>query len=191
MSESGKIDSSLWVERYADRMYRFALARVRNADAAEEIVQAAFLAALQSQGSFAGQSSEKTWLFGILKHKIMDYFRELKKRQSLDLAAEDVSDSHENAYNRDGTWKTPPGDWGLDPEKAAENKQLAAALLRCMEELSDKLRRILILREVDGRDTDEICKDLGIQPTNLWVILHRARSQMRKCLEIRWFKNTR
>lgn len=190
MSESEKIDASLWVERYADQMYRFTLARVRNSDAAAEIVQSAFFGALQSQRSFAGQSSEKTWLFGILKHKIMDHFRELKKQQNFDLIREDDPDPYKDAYTHDGKWKTPPHDWGSDPEKAAENKQLAAALVKCMEGLSEKFRSILILKEVDGCSSEEICKDLDIQPTNLWVILHRARNQMKKCLEVRWFKNT-
>lgn len=180
-----KIDTSLWVDRYGDTMYRYTLVRVQDSGAAEEIVQTAFFAALQAKESFAGRSSEKSWLFGILKHKIMDHFRAKKKTFSLDLSSEDPADPY--SYDAAGHWKQLPQNWNIDPEKAVENKQLAEALSSCLEGLSEKFRRIFILREIEGLSSEEICNEFNIKPTNLWVMLHRARNQLKKCLEARWF----
>lgn len=183
MDEKPEIDSEQWVERYGDALFRYTLVRVKDPVAAEEIVQTTLLAALQAKSSFAGKSSEKSWLFGILKHKIMDHFRSLKNRRSHELTPDDDTDPYENAYNEDGHWVSPPRSWEVDPEKAAENAQLLEALNLCLEGLSDKFRNIFIMKEIEGMPSEDICKEMGIQPTNLWVILHRARNQLKKCLE--------
>ena len=184
-----EIDSSQWVDLYGDLMYRYTLVRVKDASAAEEIVQVTFFAALQATGSFAGRSSEKSWLFGILKHKILDHFREIKKNRPLDLNLQDDQDPFE--YDQNGHWKKMPQNWQLDPEKSAENQELTEALATCMDGLSDKFRQVFVLKEIEGLSTEEICKDFDIKPTNLWVILHRARNQLKKCLEIHWFDQKR
>jgi len=181
------IDSDLWVEKYGDMMYRFALVRVKNQDVAEEVVQSALVGALQSQKSFQGRSSEKSWLFGILKHKIMDHFRAAKKYQTYDLSSDDGADPYERAFDKSRHWHMPVQNWNLDPEKAAQNRQLVAALSLCLDKLSDKYRRIFVMREVDGVGSEEICNEFNIQPTNLWVMLHRARNQLKICLETQWF----
>ncbi len=178
------VNSDLWVDRYGDMMYRFTLVRVKNPDSAEEIVQVTLLAALQAKGSFQGRSTEKSWLFGILKHKILDHFRELKTQRTFELMPEDGSDLLENAYLPDGHWINLPKNWDTDPHKAAENRQLVEVLAKCMDKLSDKFRNIFVLKEIEGLASDEICKEMDIKPTNLWVILHRARHQLRKCLEM-------
>lgn len=177
------LNSDLWVDRYGDMLYRYTLVRVKNPDSAEEIVQVTLLAALQSKGSFQGRSTEKSWLFGILKHKILDHFRELKTQRTYEITLEDGSDPLENAYHADGHWLEAPKNWDTDPHKAVENKQLVEAMALCMDRLSEKFRNIFVLKEIEGMDSDEICKEMDIKPTNLWVILHRARNQLRKCLE--------
>jgi len=171
------------VERYGDALFRYTLVRVKDPVAAEEIVQTTLLAALQAQNSFAGKSSEKSWLFGILKHKIMDHFRSLKSQRSHELTPDDDTDPYENAYNENGHWVSPPRSWEVNPEKAAENSQLMEALNLCLEGLSDKFRNIFVMKEIEGMSSEDICKEMDIQPTNLWVILHRARNQLKKCLE--------
>lgn len=183
MDEKPEIDSEQWVERYGDAMFRYTLVRVKDPVAAEEIVQTALVAALQAQHTFAGKSSEKSWLFGILKHKIMDHFRSIKNQRNHELTPEDDADPYENAYNENGHWVSPPRSWEVDPEKAAENTQLLEALNHCLEGLSDKFRNIFVMKEIEGMSSEDICKEMGIQPTNLWVILHRARNQLKKCLE--------
>ncbi|HAX47296.1 MAG TPA: sigma-70 family RNA polymerase sigma factor [Nitrospinaceae bacterium] len=178
------LDSDLWVDRYGDLLYRYTLVRVNDPDAAQEIVQVTLLAALEANKSFEGRSSEKSWLFGILKHKILDHYRRLKKYKTFDLLPEDDTDPFD--YQPDGHWKSLPIDWKLDPEKAAENTQLVRALAGCMDKLPEKFRRIFVLKEIEGLSSDKICNEFNVKPTNLWVILHRARNQLKKCLEIHW-----
>ena len=170
-------------------MYRYTLVRVRDQVMAEEIVQNTFFAALQSAGSFAGRSSEKSWLFGILKHKILDHFREVKKNQTYEISPPEDQDPFE--YDTSGHWKEMPGNWNLDPEKSAENQQLTQALAHCLDNLPEKLREVFVLKEIEGLDSEQICKDFNIKPTNLWVILHRARNRLKKCLETHWFHSNK
>jgi len=177
------LNSDLWVEQYGDMLYRYTLVRVKDPDAAEEIVQVTLLAALQAKDSFQGRSTEKSWLFVILKHKILDHFRDLKNHRTYELTSEDGADPLENAYLQNGQWANAPKNWDTDPYKAAENSQLVEALSMCLDKLSEKFRNIFVLKELEGLPSEEICKEMGIQPTNLWVILHRARNQLRKCLE--------
>lgn len=180
------IDANQWVDRYGDLMYRYTLVRVKDQEAAEEIVQVTFFAALQATHTYAGRSSEKSWLFGILKHKIMDHFRDIKKNRSFDLSPEDDPDPGE--YDPTGGWKKIPQNWRLDPEKSAVNQELTEKLALCLDGLSDKFRQIFVLKEIDGVSTEQICNEFNIKPTNLWVILHRARNQLKNCLEIHWFE---
>ena len=179
------LNSDLWVDRYGDLMYRYTLVRVKNTDTAEEIVQATFFAALQSQDRFEGRSTEKSWLFGILKHKIMDHFRQAHRERSLDLLPEDDPDPC--TFDSTGHWNQMPKSWGMTPDQAAENRQLQEALKTCMDRLSDKFRQVFVLKEIEGLDTQNICNEFNIKPTNLWVILHRTRNQLKKCLETHWF----
>jgi len=158
--------------------------RVNDPDAAQEIVQVTLLAALESNKSFEGRSSEKSWLFGILKHKVLDYFRRLKKYKTFDLLPEDDTDPFD--YQPDGHWKALPVDWELDPEKALENTQLVKVLARCMDKLPEKFLRIFVLKEIENLSSEEICNEFNVKPINLWVILHRVRNQLKKCLEIHW-----
>jgi len=187
MDTPEKLDSNMWLDNYGDMMYRYTLVRVRDPDAAEEIVQVALLAALQAQDSFQGRSSEKSWLFGILKHKIIDHFRAAGKQISLDLLPGDPGDPYEKAYDHTGRRHSPSSNWNLDPESAAQNQQLVVALSKCLDKLSDKYRKVFIMREVEGLSANEICNEFNIQPTNLWVLLHRARNHLKKCLEPHWF----
>jgi RNA polymerase sigma-70 factor (ECF subfamily) len=187
--DNQEIDANQWVERYGDLMYRYTLVRVKDQGAAEEIVQVTFFAALQATHSYQGRSSEKSWLFGILKHKILDHFREIKKTRSFDLSPEDDQDPCN--YDSAGHWKKIPQNWRLDPEKSAVNQELTEKLMFCLDGLSDKFRQIFVLKEIDGASTDQICNEFNIKPTNLWVILHRARNQLKNCLEIHWFDKQR
>ena len=181
------INPNNWVELYADMMYRFALVRVKDPDAADELVQATFFAALKSQHTFAGKSYEKTRLFGILKHKVMDHFRNLKKHISTDLNSNE--ESGRIHFDSEGHLTPGPGKWNIDPEKAAENNELAKVLAACLEGLPEKFHKLFVLKEMDGLSSDEICKEFNIKPTNLWVILHRTRNQLKLCLESNWLNS--
>ena len=183
------IDSSQWVDRYGDMLYRFALLRVKDAEQAEEIVQIALLAALQAKDKFSGRSSEGTWLVGILKNKIMDHFRQVKRSKTCDLELNDDRDVCESDFDGKGHWQALPVRWGINPQKAVEDEELGRFLSTCMNELSDKFRQLFILREIEGMESEQICEEFAITPNNLWVMLYRARNQLKKCLELHLLEN--
>lgn len=176
MDQLQTLDPEVWVEQHGDYLFRYALFRLRDPDLAESLVQETFLAALHSQEKFAGRSSERTWLVGILKHKIIDYFRRSSREQS-----------EEEFFNERGYWKVEPEEWRLDPSAVIENQEFWRALTHCVSELSPRLANAFLLREVDGLSSEEVCKTLNISAPNLWVMLHRARLHLRQCLEKHWF----
>lgn len=183
------INSQQWAERYADGMFRFALLRVNDEEHAEDIVQNTFLTALKAKDSFAGLSSEKTWLFGILKNKIMEHYREKKKNQKYGLSLEDNHDPCESDFDGKGHWQSFSFHWGTDPEKAVVDKELLQIFWGCMNTLSPKFRELYVLREIEGCDSETICSESDITPNNLWVILHRARNLLKKCMEVHLSEN--
>ncbi len=186
MGKPEPIDPADWVERYGDYLFRYAMVRVRNRSAAEDLVQETFLAALSDRGAFAGRSSESTWLVGILKHKIADHFR----RQSREGSFPDGDPEgriEEGLFDASGHWASGPSDWGTNPADLFRQKEFLDQLAGCLSDLSPKHANAFTLREIEGFGTAEICKVLDISETNLWVILHRARMLLRRCLEIRWF----
>lgn len=179
-----------WLAEHGDYLYRYALARLRDPHLAEDAVQETLLAALAGSG-FAGKASPRTWLTGILKHKIMDQFRRRQREVPLDqpemLAAEDagMDDFFEGRH-----WREPPQDWG-DPAGLLQQDQFLEVLQQCLQRLPPALARIFLLREVEESASEEICKELGITPTNAWVMLYRARMGLRKCLEMHWLGGER
>jgi RNA polymerase sigma-70 factor (TIGR02943 family) len=182
MSEE-TLDPEKWVENYADMLYRYTLVRVKDPDVADELVQVTFFAALKSQHTFASKSTEKTWLFGILKHKTMDHFRSTKKNINVDITD---TDADRIQFDTTGHMTPSPNNWNVDPEKATENKELAQVLAKCMNGLSEKFHRLFVLKEIEGLSSEEICKEFNVKPTNLWVMLHRARNQLKLCMESNW-----
>ena len=180
-------DPASWVDLHGDVLYRFALLRVQDPHVAEDLVQETFVSALQGVDRFAGGSAVRTWLIGILKHKIIDYFRKTSKEiASTDLALLD-EESGSEAANRLADARTERRQWRETPDNLLENKELWMAFTACLDGLSPTFRRAFTLREMDGFSTAEICKILDITSTNLWVILHRARGKLRDCLEATWF----
>ena len=173
-----------WLEQHSDYLYRFALARLRDPHLAEDVVQETFLAAIKSP-SFAEQSAPRTWLTGILKHKIIDVMR----KNVREIAASDLIDDDDanvdDFFDDAGHWTDKPLKWDM-PENALEQKQFLGVLQSCMDKLPAKSAQIFMLRDVQETDNEEICKELNISPTNAWVMLYRARMGIRKCLEINW-----
>ena len=167
-----------WAEAYGDDLLRYAVLRVGDRDTALDLVQDTFLAALKARESFSGRSAPRTWLVGILKHKIIDHFR----RGARDPAAPGT-DPGEDLFDAKGRWKIPPAAWRDDPSEALGRQQFWATLQRCLTHLSPKMSSAFTLRELEGLATEELCNVLSVTPTNLWVILHRARLGLRRCLE--------
>lgn len=190
MTDNPLSDPHRWVDSYGDVLYRFALVRVRDRDIAEELVQDTLLAALQAKERFAGQSSERTWMVGILKHKMIDYFRRTTREpiHSTDRPDDESPDS--STFEADGHWKpgtTAPSEWLDHPDSLLERKQFWDALTACLGKLPPRTAQAFTLREVDEVETDDICQMLCLTPSNLWVILHRARKQLRQCLDSHYF----
>lgn len=167
---------------------RFALLRLRDRSAAEDAVQEALLAAIQGASRFAGQSSVRTWLIGILKHKIVDGLRKSAREPLSQLSASEASAEDLDAYfEAGGHFVDPPGAWE-DPERAFEERRFFEALERCLASLPKAAASAFTLRELMGLNTEEICKELGISASNCWVMLYRARMSLRACLEHTWFQ---
>ena len=173
-----------WLNEHGDFLYRFALARLRDPHLAEDVVQETFLAAIKSP-SFAEQSAPRTWLTGILKHKIIDVMRKNVREVAASSLMPDEDANMDEFFDEKGHWVDKPQQWDM-PEDALEQKQFLGVLQTCMERLPPKLAQLFMLRDVQETDNDEICKELNITTTNAWVMLYRARMGLRKCLEINW-----
>jgi len=168
-------------------LLRVAQRQLRDTALAEDVVQETLVAALSSRDGFSGRSSIKTWLTGILKHKIVDAIRQKQRHPSVTLSDEDTClDEFDPLFRNDGTWEAPPADWG-DPENALSRQEFRVILERCLDRLPANTARVSTLREVLDLESDEICKELAITANNLWVILYRARMALRHCLEQAWF----
>jgi RNA polymerase sigma-70 factor, ECF subfamily len=174
---------------HAQRGYllRVAVLQLRDSDLAEDVVQDTLLAALQGAGGFSGRSSLKTWLTGILKHKIVDAIRKKGRGPIISSLDEECQiDDFDALFDELGHWENPPATWG-DPEGELSRRQFFDVVDFCLEKLPPNTARVFMMREVMELDGDEICKELSITSTNLWVILYRARVALRQCLEQNWF----
>ena len=173
------------VETLRPQLLRFARTQLRNEAWAEDAVSETVLAALEKPHAFTGQSQIKTWLVGVLKHKVVDQLRR-HTREATILSDEDGTDLDELLFDATGHWREAPRDWG-DPEASCNRRQFFEVMEACMELLPPTQARVFMMREWLELETGEICKELQITPTNLWVLLHRARLRLRDCLQTRWF----
>lgn len=174
-----------WVDLYGDYLYAYAYRRTQDETVAEDLVQETFLAALSARDAFQGRSSEKTWLTGILKHKILDRFRKTYQEVPHD-DIELQADRMDEIFDQKGHWQVGPAKWEANPQQHYEQKKFMEAVAQCLKGPPQRLSQAFVLRELDGLSTQEICKVLKVSETNLWVMLHRARMYMRQCLEQKW-----
>jgi len=170
-------------------LLRFARLQLRNETWAEDAVSETVLAALSKPQSFGNRSQFKTWLIGILKHKIIDILRQRSREVALD--SEDGADGQEEldalVFKADGHFAQAPADWG-NPEQELNSRQFFAVLEACTEKLPPSMGRVFLMREWLELPCEEICKELKLTSTNLYVQLHRARLRLRECLELNWFQ---
>jgi RNA polymerase sigma-70 factor, ECF subfamily len=170
------------------QLLRFARLQLRSEAQAEDAVQEAMLAALAGAGKFAGASQAKTWVFAILRNKIIDELRRRAREGNVaDYAPDDEEgDDFDELFDQRGHWAESPATWG-DPESTLENSQFWTVFEACLDGVAEKPGRVFMMREILGLETEEICKELGISTSNCWVLLHRARLGLRECLSQRWF----
>ncbi|MFH6974418.1 sigma-70 family RNA polymerase sigma factor [Neisseria sp. 23W00296] len=170
---------------------RFATVQLRDKTLAEDLVQETLAAAWDKQSQFGGKSGLKTWVMAILKNKITDHFRSSRTTLSLDSLQEEneaIDQAYRACFDADGHWleSASPAAWH-EPESSIEQQDFFRILEHCMDGLPADTARIFYLREVMGMDVDEICREFAISKDNCYVILHRARNGLRRCLQMRWF----
>lgn len=178
-------DPTRWLDAHGDYLFRYAMKHLRDAASAEDVVQETLLAAYQARDRYSGNATERTWLIGILKHKIADLFRKRSREVPL---ADYQTDSQEPAsqlFDERGEWIASQAAWG-DPDAMLEQKRFWETFARCFDNLSPKLSAAFSLREFSGLSIEELCDTLNISPNNCSVMLYRARIALKECLEIRW-----
>jgi RNA polymerase sigma-70 factor (ECF subfamily) len=169
-------------------LFRYALLQLRDDQLADDAVQETLLAAWQSASNFEGKARLRTWLIGILKHKIADHWR----RSTPEIIASEITprddgDTDEDDFFMDnGHWNGGPSTWS-DPEAALKQQEFWTIYETCQNNLPPKMAQVFMLRELVGLEADEVCRETGLSDANYWVIMHRARLRLRECLEIRWF----
>jgi RNA polymerase sigma-70 factor (ECF subfamily) len=174
-------DPEEWVSRYGDALYRYALSRLRRSHEAEEAVQEALLAAFKARKKFQGKSRPLTWMTAILKSKILDRYRAASRE-----AVETDPAELDAWFDANGHWRKSPRRWG-DPAAFAERAEFWRVVRDCLGKLPARMAEAFTLRTLDEQPADEVCEELAISPGNLWVLLHRARLRLVRCLEINWF----
>ena len=183
VSFTPKVDPHRWVDDHGDCLYRYALVRVRTPEVAEDLVQETLLVAVRSKDNFAGRSSERSWLVGILKNKIIDYYRKLGRETSFtDL--EFLEDEYSHKFVEQGFWNhhLGPHEWRPEADEVMHKGEFWQTMRDCLSKLPQRVADVFMLGEMDNMPSKEICKTLSISESNLWVMLHRARMALRECL---------
>ena len=179
------LDPDTWVDKYSDYLFNYTIVRVDNKEIAQDLVQETFFAGLKSMNNFKGEASERTWLIAILKRKIIDYYRKINSNKG----KAEVRINYSTDSETEGDWLeervADPYDGNADTD--IENTELGLAIQNCVSKLPEKQAAIFTLKTIQGYDTETICKEFGITSSNLWVIIHRARTSMAECLQKNWF----
>lgn len=180
-----ELHPNTWVDQYADYLFNYAVARVSDAEIAKDLVQETFFAGLKSAKNYKGDAAERTWLIAILKRKVIDHYRKINSKKG----KAEVRMSYSSHTDAEGDWleervADPFGESGAD---AMENEELGLAIQECISKLPKKQSLVFKMKTIQGMGTEDICNELGINPSNLWVMIHRARTALMGCLNQNWF----
>lgn len=185
MNDNKLTNPEEWVSEHGDYLFQFAFVRLRNRAAAEDAVQETFLAGIKALARYDGKTPVRYWLRGILRHKVVDYIRKASREIAVDeTEGNEILDSLK--FKTFGIPTQHPPAWKFDPGHAYEQTEFWEVFYGCMSKLKEKTGLAFTLRELEGLSTEEICKELNLKPNNLWVVLHRARTQLKSCLEANW-----
>jgi RNA polymerase sigma-70 factor (TIGR02943 family) len=180
-----------WIKKYADYLYSLTLIKIGNKETAEDLVQETFLSALKAKDSFKGESSEKTWLTSILKNKIIDHYRKKDILKDVTIYISDTEqDFDKHFFNKnDGHWLTAdaPLAWTESADAKITRNEFHQVLHYCVQKMPPRLVPVFVARFFDEADSEFICKEYKITPSNYWVMIHRAKVLIRSCLEKNWF----
>lgn len=183
-----------WVERYADDLYGYAITKCSSSDLAEDFVQDTFLSALKAIDNFKGNSSERTWLFSILKNKIADHYRKASTRYEVSDSAIYGGDEGRSFldlfFDKSGEWskQAKPKQWSVEEGNVLDDKEFQKAMQNCVGKLPANWHTAITLKYLEEKESEDICKELNVTASNYWVIMHRAKLMLRACLEKTWFK---
>lgn len=183
--DSEAVDPDMWVDAYGDYLYRYAVSRLREPADAEEAVQETFLAAIGKQHQFKGRGNQRSWLLGILKRKILTLVRN-RHRNRANPIDEDTHDATALLFDERGCW-LPDSLPAINSETQVELNELQSIVANCLSKLPQIQADVFMLSVMEGMENEEICKELGISASNLWVRMHRARLGLAKCVSTRWF----
>jgi RNA polymerase sigma-70 factor (TIGR02943 family) len=184
------VNPEVWLQEFGDYLFHYALSRLRDADSAEEAVQETFVAGLKAAEQYSGKGEERAWLLGILKRKIIDLVR--RRNRSPALQSSDMDEGWlEGLFDATGHWRADPRFLAVQPSDIMERQEFWDAFRECLGKLPQRHADVFVLREIDECESEKICKELEISPSNLWVLLHRARLQLAKCLKGRRYEAAR
>ncbi len=179
-----KIDPNKWIDLYSDYLFNYTISRVSDREKAQDLVQDTFLAGLKSMKNFKGEASERTWLISILKRKIIDHYRKINSKKGKAEVRINYKDSES-----EGDWleERVADPFDKTAEDTLQNNELGEAIHNCLEKLPKKQADVFKMKTILGYETEVICNELNITASNLWVIIHRARTAMADCLKENWF----
>lgn len=180
-----QINPNNWISEYSDYLFHYTISRVNDRVMAQDLVSETFLAGLKSMSNFKGEASERTWLISILKRKIIDYYRKINSNKG----KAEVRMTYNNESEVEGDWleERVADPFDQTAEDKLENSELGDAIHECLGKLPQKQANVFKMKTILGYDTETICNDLNITPSNLWVIIHRARTALADCMEKNWF----
>lgn len=180
-----QIDPNNWISQYSDYLFNYTVTRVSDRVIAQDLVSETFLAGLKSMANFKGEASERTWLVSILKRKIIDHYRKINSKKG----KAEVRMSYSNDSDAEGDWleERIADPFDKTAEDKLENTELGDAIYDCLDKLPQKQAEVFKMKTILGYDTETICNELGITASNLWVIIHRARTALADCMEKNWF----
>ena len=179
-----QINPNNWIKLYSDYLFNYTITRVNDREVAQDLVSETFLAGLKSMKNFKGEASERTWLVSILKRKIIDYYRKINSNKGKAEVRMTYNDD-----NAEGDWleERVEDTSHKTADERLENTELGDAIYACLEKLPEKQAEVFKMKTILGYDTETICNELNITASNLWVIIHRARTALADCMEENWF----
>jgi len=179
------IDPNKWIDLYSDYLFNYTITRVSDRNTAQDLVQDTFFAGLKSMKNFKGEASERTWLISILKRKIIDHYRKINSNKG----KAEVRINYNNTSEDEGDWleERVADPFDKTAEDNLENTELSIAIHNCINKLPEKQAQVFKMKTILNYETEAICNELNITASNLWVIIHRARTTIASCLEKNWF----
>lgn len=179
------LNPDTWVDNYADYLFNYAVARVSDSEIAKDLVQETFFAGLKSAKNYKGDAAERTWLIAILKRKVIDHYRKINSNKG----KAEVRMTYNSNIDSDGDWleEQVADPYSKLDNSDLENTELGLAIQDCIAKLPKKQALVFKMKTIQGVSTEDICNELGINASNLWVIIHRARTTLMGCLNTNWF----